>query len=147
MRFLTFLLLWTAVVLGEVFCVEDVENPTNDPYIGYSLQRVTEKALLEGGFVLSCEEGARRVRIRVISLEEIPIAYTPRQRVSSYNLILWAEVRLNGRSIKVGGAVPYTLPSGGYGDVPRRKAVDDLLDKVYLDLLRRVRELGSSGEN
>jgi len=58
MRLLTCFLLWTAVVYGEVFCVGDVENPTNDPYIGYSLQRVTEKAFLESGFTLSCEEGA-----------------------------------------------------------------------------------------
>jgi len=54
-------------------------------------------------------------------------------------------VKVNGKSIRIGGAVPYSLPAGGYGDVPRRKAVDDLFDKIYLDLLRKIRELGFSG--
>jgi len=130
-----------AVAFSRSFCIEEVENSTADPYITYSLQRTVEKAFLENGYELSCEGNPHKVRIRISSFEETPIAYTPAQRVSSYNLILRAEVRINGKSISIGGAVPYTLPSGGYGDLPRRKAVDDLLDKIYLDLLGKVKSL------
>jgi len=145
MRILALLiLLLTAPLRAELFCIEEVENPTNDPYVGYSLQRAVEKAFIENGFTLSCKGDHRKVIVRVSRFEEIPIAYTPRQRVSSYNLLLTAEVRVNGESFTIGGTVPYTLPSGGYGDIPRRQAVDDLLDKIYLDLLRKVRRLGDA---
>ncbi len=145
MRILALLiLLMTAPLRAERFCIERVENPTNDPYIGYGVQRIVEKAFIGNGFTLSCEGDHRKVIVRVIRFEEIPIAYTSRQRVSSYNLLLTAEVRVNGESFSFGGTVPYTLPSGGYGDIPRRKAVDDLLDKIYLDLLRKVRRLGDA---
>jgi len=98
-----------AVAFSRSFCIEEVENSTADPYITYSLQRTVEKAFLENGYELSCEGNPHKVRIRISSFEETPIAYTPAQRVSSYNLILRAEVRINGKSISIGGAVRFRM--------------------------------------
>ncbi len=124
---------------AEVFCIENVENETNEPYLSYALLKVVEKAVLENGYELSCKGDYKKINVSVLSFEEKPIAYTPQQRVSSYNLTLRFEVELSGRKFQISGTVPYSLPSGGLGDIPRRKAIDDLLDKIYLDLLKNLR--------
>ncbi len=127
--------------LAGVFCIEKVENDTNEPYLSYALLKMAERAILESGGELSCEVSSKRVRVRVIDFREIPLAYSPSQRVNSYNLYLSFEVSVGGSSFSVGGSVPYSLPTGSLGDVPRRKAIDDLVDKIYFEVLKNFRRL------
>ncbi len=138
---LAFLLLLTlnSLVLSGDFCIRGVENDTNEPYLSYALLRTVEKAILESGGRLNCRGKAEEVSVRVVRFEEKPISYTPRQRVNSYNLYLTFEVRVGERKFSLSGVVPYSLPSGGLGDIPRRKAIDDLLDKIYWNILQNLR--------
>ncbi len=134
------ILLFSASLLwAEVFCVEDVENNTNEPYLSYSLLKVVEEAILENGHQISCDRKSKKVKVRIKRFQEVPIAYTPEQRVSSYNLFLSVELEVNGQKHSFSSSVPYTLPYGGLGDIPRRKAIDDLLDKIYLEILKTLR--------
>lgn len=123
---------------SQTLCIRDVENETNEPYLSYALLKTMEKAILESGYSLKCPEG-EVVKVRVVEFRENPIAYTPSQRVSSYNLTLRIDVEIGKKRFSVGGTVPYSLPSGSLGDIPRRKAIDDLLDKIYLEILENVR--------
>jgi len=132
-------LLFTSPLLASTFCIKGVENNTNEPYLSYSLLRVVERAILENGHEISCEDTAKEVRVKVKRFEEVPIAYTPEQRVSAYNLMLSVEISINGDMHSFSSFVPYTLPYGGLGDIPRRKAIDDLLDKIYIEVLKTLR--------
>ncbi len=147
MWFLVIHALIVGLSFGQKLCLEEVKGIGEDPYVEYSLRKTVEKAFLESGYLLSCEEKSLRAVVRVIHFGEVPIAYTPKQRISSYNLTLRFEIKINGRILIAGGSVPYSIPFGGYGDIPRRKAVDDLLDKIYLDLLREIRRLKNADKS
>ncbi len=131
-----FLLFWGA--FGKSVCIEKVNNGFNEPYLSYALTRMIEKALIESGRKPGCHPGSVPVTVSVLEFEEIPIAYTPQQRVSSYNLMLKIRVELGKEEFVLENFVPYYLPYGGMGDLPRRKAIDDLLDKIYLELLQKL---------
>ncbi len=124
---------------GKEFCIKDVRNEFNEPYLSYALIRTVERAVIEMGGVLDCDESSVPVLIKVESFRETPIAYTPDQRVSSYILSLGIRIRVDKRDFSLRGTVPYSLPSGAFGDIPRRKAIDDLLDKIYLKLLENLK--------
>ncbi len=136
---LALILLLLSLAYAGSFCIKEVENETNEPYLSYALLRTLEKAVLEVGGDISCSGDFREIRVKVRSFRELPIAYTPQHRVSSYNLSLSVEIQVEGSSFVLSGTVPYTLPSGGLGDIPRRSAVDDLVDKIYLDLIKNLR--------
>ncbi len=138
MRFLIILLL-SGSLFAQTFCVREVLNSTDEPYLSYSLLRIVERALLENGYELGCEGSFNEIGLKVKEFKEIPIAYTPEQRVSSYNLILSVELKVNGEDHTLRSFVPYDLPYGGLGDVPRRRAIDDLLDKIYIEILEILR--------
>ena len=133
------LFLLAGTVFAQTFCIKDVRNETNEPYLSYSLLRIVERALLENGYEVDCDGSFSKIELRVKEFKEIPIAYTPEQRVSSYNLILSVELKVNGKDHTLRSFVPYDLPYGGLGDLPRRKAIDDLLDKIYIDILEILR--------
>ncbi len=136
--------MWLIIVLfislswANEFCIEKIENETNEPYLSYALQKAVERALIENGHKLSCERG-KKVYLRVKNFREIPIAYTPQQRVSSYNLTVNVEIEVDGEKITIGSTVPYSLLPTSYGDIPRRRAIDELIDKIYLRLLESFR--------
>jgi len=132
-------LITTLPLFSKELCIKEVENDTNEPYLSYALLKTLEKAILESGGSLGCSEDSTGVYVRITNFKETPIAYTPAQRVSSYNLSVSFSVRVGEHSFSLGGTVPYSLPSGGFGDIPRRKAIDDLLDKIYWNLLQNFR--------
>jgi hypothetical protein len=136
---LSLLLLTFSLAFGDVFCIRLERDPYRDPYLSFAVLRTVERAVIESGHSINCEGGHRDLRVKVVSFREVPIAYTPEQRVSAYNLLLTISLRVWGKEFRLGGAVPYSLPTGGLGDVPRRKAIDDLLDKLYLNILERLR--------
>ncbi len=131
--FLIFLLL--SVSFARDYCLQAVENPYGEPYIDYAFRRAVERAVLEAGGRLSCKEGSKRVRLKVESLKETPIAFTPQQRVSSYNLELKLSLQVEEEKKGFSVALPYSQPTGGLGDLPRRKAVDDAFGIIYLQIL------------
>jgi len=138
MWFLILLLIFD-LLRAEPFCVKGIDNDTEEPYLSYELLRIVERAVLESGHELRCDGDTKEVRLRVKEFKEVPIAYTSKQRVSSYNLSLSFELNIDGKGYTIRSSVPYTLPYGGLGDIPRRKAINDLLDKIYGDILNILR--------
>jgi hypothetical protein len=133
------LLLTPLAIFGKSYCITEIKNPSDDPYLEYALLRAVEKAIIESGYSLSCEGEYEKVLLKVTEFNQIPIAYTPEQRINLYNLSLRLKVAFGEREFTVSSTVPYSLPSGSTGDIPRRKAIDDLTDKIYSYILQNIR--------
>ncbi len=136
---LTIAILVPAIAFANAFCVKVERDPYRDPYLGLAVLKTIERAVIESGLAVSCDDSAKDLNVRIVSFREVPIAFTPDQRVSVYNLSLTLKVTAGSRQFTVSGSVPYSLPTGGLGDIPRRKAIDDLLDKLYLNILEKLR--------
>jgi len=127
--------------IGREVCISELKNPYPDDYLDYALRRTVERAFLQAGERLRCGEGSEKVTVEVLEYKDIPTGLSPFQRVNSYNLFLSFELKTQGKSYKYSVAVPYFLPSGGQGDLPKRSALEDALGIVYNklieDLIRR----------
>jgi hypothetical protein len=125
---------------GEV-CLSELKNPYPDDYLDYALRRTVERAFLQAGERLRCGEGSEKVSVEVLEYKEVPTGLSPFQRVNSYNLLLSFELKTQIKSYKYSITVPYFLPFGGEGDLPRRSALEDALGIIYPrlveDLIRR----------
>lgn len=127
--------------IGREVCLSELKNPYPDDYLDYALRRTVERAFLQAGERLGCGEGSEKVTVEVLEYKDIPTGLSPYQRVNSYNLLLSFELKTQSRSYKYSVTVPYFLPSGGEGDLPRRSALEDALGIIYPrlieDLIRR----------
>ncbi|MCS7284475.1 MAG: hypothetical protein NZ527_02045 [Hydrogenobacter thermophilus] len=130
------LLLWVSLAFAAEFCIKPVENPYNEPYLNYALQKKVESAVLESGHSLKCGKDSIDILPLVKELREVPIAYTPYQRVSAYNLTLTVAIKDNKEERDFSFTVPYSLPTGGLGDLPRRQAIDDALGIIYIEFVQ-----------
>lgn len=137
MWFITFLMFGLSFALDA--CIRSVDNPYQDPYLDYLLVKTLEKALQESGRKLSCDKDAQDFYLKVTRLKEEPTAYTPFKRVNAYNLTLSLELRSGDKSKTYSRTINYFLPSGAYGNLPKRKALEDLLNIIYLDLLQDLK--------
>ena len=133
------LLILCGACVADTFCVEIEGDRYRDPYLSYALLRTVERAVVESGHTLHCGEGSKTLRVEILSFGEKPIAYTPQQRVSTYSLDVRVRLSTEGESFTVFTSVPYAIPGGSEGDIPRRRAIDDLLDKLYLNILKNLR--------
>jgi len=133
------LLFLPLIAVAQTYCIREIENPSDDPYLEYALIKAVERAIIETGNRLSCKEDYDPVKLVITRFEQIPIAYTAEQRINLYNLSLVLRVNLGEKAFTVSSTVPYSLPSGSSGDLPRRKAIDDLTDKIYSYILQNLR--------
>ncbi len=124
---------------SQPICIKEVQNPYGEPYVSYAFRKVVERALLEDGYTIGCYDGSKEVRLRVEALKDMPIAYTPQQRVSAYNLELKVSLSIDEKSRSFHVVVPYTQASGALGDLPRRQAVDEAFKIIYVDMLEFLR--------
>jgi hypothetical protein len=127
--------------IGKEVCLSELKNPYPDDYLDYALRRTVERAFLQAGEKLRCGEASEKVSVEVLEYKDIPIGLSPFQRVNSYNLFLSFEIKTQDKSYRYSVAVPYFLPSGGQGDIPKRSALEDTLGIIYPrlieDLIRR----------
>jgi hypothetical protein len=134
------LILFKTAIGGEV-CLSELKNSYPDDYLDYALRRTVERAFLQAGEKLRCGEGSEKVTVEVLEYKDVPTGLSPYQRVNSYNLFLSFELKTQDKSYKYSVVVPYFLPSGGQGDVPKRSALEDALGIIYPrlieDLIRR----------
>ena len=134
------LVLLQTAIGGEV-CLSELKNSYPDDYLDYALRRTVERAFLQAGEKLRCGEASEKVSVEVLEYKDVPTGLSPFQRVNSYNLFLSFELKTQGKSYKYSVTVPYFLPSGGQGDVPKRSALEDALGIIYPrlieDLIRR----------
>ncbi len=120
---------------GKEVCLIELKNPYPDDYLDYALRRTVERAFLQSGERLRCGEGSEKVTVEVLEYKDIPTGLSPFQRVNSYNLLLSFELKTQSKSYKYSVAVPYFLPSGGEGDLPKRSALEDALGIIYPRLI------------
>jgi hypothetical protein len=121
--------------MGREVCLNELKNPYPDDYLDYALRRTVERAFLQVGERLRCGEGSEKVSVKVLEYKDIPTGLSPYQRVNSYNLLLSFELKTQSKSYKYSVVVPYFLPSGGQGDVPKRSALEDALGIIYPRLI------------
>jgi hypothetical protein len=121
--------------IGKEVCLGELKNPYPDAYLDYALRRTVERAFLQAREKLRCGEGSEKVSVKVLEYKDVPTGLSPYQRVNSYNLLLSFELKTQGKSYKYSVAVPYFLPSGGQGDLPKRSALEDALGIIYPRLI------------
>jgi len=128
------LLLFISLTFGGEICL-DLKDRGEDPYVAQRLYHHLRNLFLEAGFTLSCSDKSKKMYAEV-SYSETPISISPKQRVSSY--IFYLKVRLNDREFM--SSAPYSVNSS-YGEIPRRKAVDEAFGKMKLSILEYALEL------
>ena len=128
-------LVFFQTAIGREVCLSELKNPYPDYYLDYALRRTVERAFLQAGERLRCGEGSEKVIVEVLEYKDISTGLSPFQRVNSYNLLLSFELKTQGKSYKYSVAVPYFLPSGGQGDLPKRSALEDALGIIYPRLI------------
>ena len=126
--------LFISVTFGEVVCLE-FSNRGEDPYIAHRLYHYMKNLFLEAGFKFSCSEEAKKMKVE-ISYSETPISVSSRQRVSSY--ILHMQIKLDEKTFN--SSVPYSV-NASYGEIPRRRAVEEAFGRIKLNILEYLLEL------
>ncbi len=132
------LILIAFLVVNTAFggiCIKKVENPGTDPYLNYVLLQKIEQAVLEAGKHIDCSEGSKELIVRIERLRDIPIAISPEQRVTNYILEVIISLSIDKREHRIQWSVPYEQLSGLEGDLPRREAFEDALDKIFIEVL------------
>lgn len=141
MRLFLFLFLSLSLSLAKDFCIKEVENPYAEVYLSYAFRKGLERAVLESGNRLRCGDGAQEIKPYIELMREVPIAYTPQQRVSAYNLELRVGLTVGEVKKVFSTSVPYSQTTGGVGDLPRRGAIQDAFGIIYIDMLEFIKEL------
>ncbi len=134
------LLLLLSFSFSADFCLKAVENPYPEPYISYVFRKSLERAILETGNRLSCREGSKTIEPQVELLKETPIAFTPQQRVSAYNLEVRISLTVGKTKRAFSTTVPYSQPAGSLGDLPKRGAIEDAFGIIYIDMLEFIKQ-------
>ncbi len=147
MQIMFFIFLLLGLSFSQEICIKLEENTSEEPYASVAVIKTFEKAIFESGFSAGCSENSKLLKLYITDLEEVPIAYTPQQRVSTYTLILRIKMVLNGVKKEFSLNIPYSIPFGGLGDIPRRQALEDLMDKLYPSILNTFMELKDKGLN
>ncbi|ADC89999.1 hypothetical protein Thal_1368 [Thermocrinis albus DSM 14484] len=122
---------------GAAFCIK-TETTYPDPYLYQTVLRTVERAVLESGESLSCGEGSQPMRVSVLEFQDIPVGYSPFQRVNAYTLKLTLLLETKDMKRAFSAVTTYSLPDGSRGDLPRRSALDSLMTIIYPDILNSL---------
>lgn len=136
------IVLFFSLSFATDFCLKEIENPYPEPYLNFAFRKNLEKAILETGNRLSCHRGSVEIIPKVELVKENPIAYTPQQRVSAYNLELKVSLNTEQKSQSFSVVVPYSQPEGGPGDLPRRSAIEEAFGIIYIEMLEFIKKTG-----
>ena len=140
MKLLTILLLIpTWLSFSADFCFKSIENPYPEPYVNLALRKRIEMAILESGGTLKCADNSKDVSVIVKDFREEPIAYTAFQRVNFYSLTLSITLNIDNKEKTYTQTVSYPQPSGSLGNIPRRRAIDDIVSIIYLEIVQDIR--------
>ncbi len=120
----------------EYVCVRLKGDFPKEKYIRIALKKAVEKALIETSYKPKCVEGSKKLVVHIKNIIEKPIAYTSKGRVSSYSLNINISISFHNKKESFSGFAPYGQPSGTIGDINRKKAVDEIIDKIYLNMLK-----------
>ncbi len=139
MHLIIFLFLTFSINLSlskEKVCVRIKGDFPQEKYLRIALKKSAEKALIETGYEINCSDGSIPLFLIIKKVEERPIAFTPKSRISSYSLSIRVKLKFEEREETISGFAPYRQPTGAVGDINRKKAVDEIIDKIYLNMLK-----------
>ncbi len=140
MKLLSAVLLLLSLTFSADFCIKGIQNPYPEPYASYTFRKILEKAVLETGNRINCKSDAKRLEPQIELLKETPIAFTPEQRVSAYNLEVKVSLNTDKAKKTFSTTVSYSQPSGSLGDLPRRRAIEDAFGVIYIDILEFIKQ-------
>ncbi len=140
MQFLIILFLVAGFSFSEEkrVCINVKGDFPKEKYIRIIVRKRVERALLESGYKPSCQKPFVPLNVVIKRVEERPIAYTSKGRISSYNLSIELEMVLGDKRETFTGFAPYRQPTGAVGDLYRKKAVNEIIDKIYLNILKFI---------
>jgi len=139
MPILIILMMLSLIANGREICLSVEGRNLKDPFVKqYVLDKINQY-ILESGWSVGCSEKALRLYLRV-DYNERPLVISAGQRVKSYLFSL--KIRINGR--RFSASVPYSLPYGGLGELPRRKAVEEAMGRMKLSIIEYLLQLGKN---
>ncbi len=119
-------------------CISVKGDFPKEKYIRIIVRKRVERALLESGYKPSCEKPFVPLNVVIKRVRERPIAYTSKGRISSYSLSIELEMVFGDKKGIFKGFAPYRQPTGAVGDLYRKKAVNEIIDKIYLNILKFI---------
>ena len=117
-------------------CLDFSEIDLEDPYVKKVVIQKLEQYAIESGFTLTCSEGSKRIKV-FVSYSEKSISISARHRVSTY--IFSLNIRIDNESFS--SSVPYSLPSGALAELPRRKALEEIMRRLKLPIIKYFSEI------
>ncbi|WP_459894175.1 hypothetical protein [Hydrogenobaculum acidophilum] len=128
---------------GQSFCIREKEGTfIDDPYIkDYTIKSV-EDAFIEAHKSIDCSgKSPKNVILKITSFSSMPIGYSIYQRANNYILNFSIELDIGKKKYTYSQSSYYALPNGGEGDLPKRQAFEDAMDRIkdniISDLLRQ----------
>ncbi len=123
------------------FCFKSLQNPYPEHYLSVALMKKIERAVLESGNSINCNKDSKELLVYVKDFKEIPVAYTAQQRVSAYNLTISVYLKTGEFEKTYTNSIVYSQETGAYGNIPRRKAIDTIMDMMYLNIIEDLKKL------
>ncbi|HIP42429.1 MAG TPA: hypothetical protein EYG91_00615 [Aquifex aeolicus] len=109
---------------------------SEDPYVRKAVIQKLEQYAMESGFTLACTESSKRIEV-FANYSEKAVSISARQRISIY--IFSLNIRIGNKSFS--SSVPYSLPSGALAELPRRKALEEVIERLKLPIIKYLSEI------
>ncbi len=127
-----FLLCFGLLAYANSFCIREEEGTfIDDPYIDEYAIKSVEKAFLEAHKNLDCDsKSSKTVYMKITNFGASPIGYSIYQRANNYMLTVSLELDIGKKHFNYTQVSYYSLPTGGEGDIPKRQAFEDAMDRI-----------------
>ncbi|HID66521.1 MAG TPA: hypothetical protein EYP32_07000 [Aquificaceae bacterium] len=125
-----------SLAFSKEMCLDFSEIDLEDPYVKKAVIQKLEQYAIESGFILKCSESSKRIKV-FVSYSEKAISISARQRVSTY--IFSLNIQIGDESFS--SSVPYSLPSGALAELPRRKALEEMMGRLKLPIIKYFSEI------
>ncbi|RUM29436.1 MAG: hypothetical protein DSY42_06560 [Aquifex sp.] len=136
MRLLIVIFFLLSFSFSKEICLDFSEVDLEDPYVKKAVIQKLEQYAMESGFTLTCTESSKRIKV-FVNYSEKAISISARQRVSTY--IFSLNIRIGSESFS--SSVPYSLPSGALAELPRRKALEEIMKRLKLPIIKYFSEI------
>jgi hypothetical protein len=125
-------LCFIAISYAQSFCIKEKEGAfIEDPYMkDYAIKSV-EDAFLEAKKTLNCNsKNSKTVILKITNISNMPIGYSIYQRANNYILNIGIELKVDNKEYTYSQSSYYVLPTGSEGDLPKRQAFEDAIDRI-----------------
>ena len=125
-------LCFIVISYAQSFCIKEKSGAfIEDPYIKEYVIKSVEDAFIEAKKPLDCNSKSHKtVFLKVTNLSDMPIGYSIYQRANNYILNLSIELDIGNKKYTYFQSSYYALPTGGEGDLLKRQALEDAMDRI-----------------